>query len=95
MSEMLYIDPTSFRAGGGKFRSDRRYLSTAQTGAEFPIARGHTMMIDWVNSTRPTFRYSVNGYVQQRTWDYNNGIALDTLEFDADVVLVRTEAPVT
>lgn len=90
MAEMIYIDPTTFRAGDGKFRADRRYLRTALTAAEFPICRGRTMAIDLVNISRPTFRYSVNGYIQQRTEQYQV-IELDTLDFDADFVLVKTE----
>jgi hypothetical protein len=43
--EAVYIDPTDFRAGRGKFDARKRYLRNGNTLQNFPIARGRTCVI--------------------------------------------------
>ena len=81
MTITIRITPTLFIAGGGKFRSDRRYLRAGASGSRFPIVQGATMAVGTVisdghNSAAdqevPTVRWSVGGVVRQQTAVYFN-----------------------
>lgn len=88
MSETLHISSTEFRASAGKFDASKRYLRAGNSGSYFPIPHGKTVDIfrnpsqHWTGR-RISIRYSVGGYVQQRSdidsGNFNATITLTTL----------------
>ena len=96
-SEMLFIDPSRFRAGGGKFNASNRYIRTAHSGKEFAVVQGPSVTLQPVGSIGASvsrWRYSVDGYaVQQTNADGGNQgpLPVSGLSFDASVVAARTE----
>lgn len=83
--ETLHISSTEFRASAGKFDASKRYLRAGSTGSFFPIPHGKTVDIfrnptQSDTSRRISIRYSVNGYIRERT-------DIDSGDFDATVTL--------
>lgn len=60
---------TQFKAGRGRVSSANRYLHAASTAPEFHFPTGDTISMvkrTTGNTISPTWRYSVNGYVQEQ-----------------------------
>jgi hypothetical protein len=71
-TELLYISPTDFRAGRGKFDARKRYLRNGNTLQNFPMARGRTCIMGTAQpSNYPivTLTFSLAG--QTFTTSYN------------------------
>jgi hypothetical protein len=97
----IRITPTLFIAGGGKFRSDRRYLRAGASGSRFPIVQGATMAVGTAiglghnsgsDQEMPTVRWSVGGVVRQQTLVYFRASGtppVDSGTFNAATTLVK------
>lgn len=76
---------TQFKAGRGRVNSANRYLHAASSAPEFHFPTGETIhMVARTthtgygsdrNTISPTWRYSVNGYVQEQTYGDGNTFA--------------------
>ncbi len=76
---------TQFKAGRGRVNSEKRYLRATSVSPEFHFPTGETIKITTRtthtgygsdrNTISPTWRYSVNGYVQEQTYGDGNTFA--------------------
>lgn len=93
--EMLFMSPTAFRTGGGKFDTSKRYIRSAATGKEFAMIQGRSVSKRPNGATSTSvWRYSVDGYVQQHTtFDGGNlGMqSMSTMSFNATIKDARTK----
>ncbi len=94
MTLKLLITGSDFVAGN--FNARNRYLRGSALGARFPISKGPTLSIvsygggNGVFRT-PVVRYSVNGFVMQRTTGNDESTNhVDAGNFNAVVQLVKT-----
>lgn len=92
--EALYISPTDFRAGRGKFNARNRYLRNGNTLQNFPVVIGGHTLVFSVGGTNVALTFSLAGQVFRTNYTYSPApdvtLAVVGPAFNAAYTLVTT-----